>query len=119
MIVGENTCDGKKKAYESLAGLVDNLYVMDLPQVKHENGRALLKVEYNAFQGSHGEALPAFSITADSVEGRRSGRSMPNVQPCIGCQRCARQIRRRFQVWTPCWPTRCFFTTIQPGLPIR
>jgi benzoyl-CoA reductase/2-hydroxyglutaryl-CoA dehydratase subunit BcrC/BadD/HgdB len=34
MIVGENTCDGKKKAYESLGTLVDNLYVMDLPQVK-------------------------------------------------------------------------------------
>ena len=33
MIVGENTCDGKKKAYETLNGLVDNLYVMDLPQV--------------------------------------------------------------------------------------
>lgn len=34
MIVGENTCDGKKKAYETLAGLVPNLYVMDLPQMK-------------------------------------------------------------------------------------
>ena len=30
MIVGENTCDGKKKAYESLGSLVKNLYVMDL-----------------------------------------------------------------------------------------
>jgi benzoyl-CoA reductase/2-hydroxyglutaryl-CoA dehydratase subunit BcrC/BadD/HgdB len=27
MIVGENTCDGKKKAYEPLNDLVENLYV--------------------------------------------------------------------------------------------
>jgi benzoyl-CoA reductase/2-hydroxyglutaryl-CoA dehydratase subunit BcrC/BadD/HgdB len=39
MIVGENTCDGKKKAYESLGGLVENLYVMDLPQVKSKTAR--------------------------------------------------------------------------------
>jgi benzoyl-CoA reductase/2-hydroxyglutaryl-CoA dehydratase subunit BcrC/BadD/HgdB len=39
MVVGENTCDGKKKAYETLKGIVNNLYVMDLPQVKSEKGR--------------------------------------------------------------------------------
>jgi benzoyl-CoA reductase/2-hydroxyglutaryl-CoA dehydratase subunit BcrC/BadD/HgdB len=50
MIVGENTCDGKKKAYESLSGLVKNLYVMDLPQVKSDHGKALLKAEYNRFR---------------------------------------------------------------------
>lgn len=50
MIVGENTCDGKKKAYESLKQLVENLYVMDLPQVKSENGKALLRAEYKRFK---------------------------------------------------------------------
>ncbi len=50
MIVGENTCDGKKKAYESLSDLVKNLYVMDLPQVKSDHGKALLKAEYNRFR---------------------------------------------------------------------
>jgi benzoyl-CoA reductase/2-hydroxyglutaryl-CoA dehydratase subunit BcrC/BadD/HgdB len=50
MIVGENTCDGKKKAYESLNDLVENLYVMDLPQVKSENGKALLRSEYKRFK---------------------------------------------------------------------
>jgi len=40
MIVGENTCDGKKKSYEILKDLVSNLYVMDLPQVKSSQGRA-------------------------------------------------------------------------------
>ncbi|HEY3294984.1 MAG TPA: double-cubane-cluster-containing anaerobic reductase [bacterium] len=49
MIVGENTCDGKKKAYESFGALVDNLYVMDMPQMKSPQGRDLLKSEYYRF----------------------------------------------------------------------
>ncbi len=52
MIVGENTCDGKKKAYETLDALVDNLYVMDLPQVKSENGKARLRAEYGRFKAA-------------------------------------------------------------------
>ncbi len=50
MIVGENTCDGKKKSYEILNTLVPNLYVMDLPQTKSKEGRALLKAEYFRFK---------------------------------------------------------------------
>jgi benzoyl-CoA reductase/2-hydroxyglutaryl-CoA dehydratase subunit BcrC/BadD/HgdB len=49
MIVGENTCDGKKKSYETLAGLVKLLYVMDLPQTKSDQGRALFNAEYLRF----------------------------------------------------------------------
>ncbi|MGD0079648.1 MAG: double-cubane-cluster-containing anaerobic reductase [Methanoregula sp.] len=49
VVVGENTCDGKKKAYEILGPLVKDLYVMDLPQTKSEMGRALLKEEYRKF----------------------------------------------------------------------
>jgi len=67
MVVGENTCDGKKKAYESLGHLVDNLYVMDLPQMKTENGKALLKAEYLRFKGSV-EALTGVTITAESLK---------------------------------------------------
>ncbi|WP_419661189.1 HgdB1: predicted 2-hydroxyglutaryl-CoA dehydratase, beta subunit [Desulfosarcina variabilis str. Montpellier] len=67
MIVGENTCDGKKKAYESLGPLVDNLYVMDLPQVKSENGKALLKAEYLRFQAAV-EKLTGVAITKDSLK---------------------------------------------------
>jgi benzoyl-CoA reductase/2-hydroxyglutaryl-CoA dehydratase subunit BcrC/BadD/HgdB len=67
MIVGENTCDGKKKAYESLAGLVDNLYVMDLPQVKNENGKALLKAEYLRFKAAV-EKLTGVTITAERLK---------------------------------------------------
>ncbi|HOE34078.1 MAG TPA: 2-hydroxyacyl-CoA dehydratase family protein, partial [Smithella sp.] len=46
VVVGENTCDGKKKSYEMLAPLVKDLYVMDMPQMKSESGRTLLKEEY-------------------------------------------------------------------------
>ena len=67
MIVGENTCDGKKKAYESLAPLVDNLYVMDLPQVKSSNGKALLKAEYLRFKEAV-EKLTGHPITPASLE---------------------------------------------------
>jgi benzoyl-CoA reductase/2-hydroxyglutaryl-CoA dehydratase subunit BcrC/BadD/HgdB len=67
MIVGENTCDGKKKAYESLGDLVDNLYVMDLPQVKSDNGKALLKAEYQRFKTAV-EALTGVDVTAESLK---------------------------------------------------
>jgi benzoyl-CoA reductase/2-hydroxyglutaryl-CoA dehydratase subunit BcrC/BadD/HgdB len=50
MVVGENTCDGKKKAYEVLSDLVPNLYVMDLPQTKSVQGKALLRAEYDRFK---------------------------------------------------------------------
>ena len=50
MIVGENTCDGKKKSYEVLKDLVPNLHVMDLPQAKSSQGRELLKAEYYRFK---------------------------------------------------------------------
>ena len=49
MIVGENTCDGKKKSYEILKNLTPNVYVMDIPQMKSTEGRALLKAEYLRF----------------------------------------------------------------------
>lgn len=49
VVVGENTCDGKKKSYEILAPLVKDLYIMDLPQMKTDMGRALLKEEYRKF----------------------------------------------------------------------
>jgi len=67
MIVGENTCDGKKKAYESFKDLVGNLYVMDLPQVKSEMGKALLRSEYNRFKAAV-EVLTGVPVTADSLK---------------------------------------------------
>ncbi|MFO7817790.1 MAG: 2-hydroxyacyl-CoA dehydratase family protein, partial [Desulfovibrionales bacterium] len=49
MVVGENTCDGKKKSYETLKDMVRRMYVMDLPQMKTDEGRGLLKSEFKRF----------------------------------------------------------------------
>jgi benzoyl-CoA reductase/2-hydroxyglutaryl-CoA dehydratase subunit BcrC/BadD/HgdB len=67
MIVGENTCDGKKKAYETLGRLVNNLYVMDLPQVKSDQGKALLKAECHRFKDAM-EELTGTAVTAESLK---------------------------------------------------
>jgi len=67
MIVGENTCDGKKKAYESLKELMPNLYVMDIPQMKTTMGKALLKSEYYRFKDEV-EKLTGIIIDADRLK---------------------------------------------------
>jgi benzoyl-CoA reductase/2-hydroxyglutaryl-CoA dehydratase subunit BcrC/BadD/HgdB len=50
LVVGENTCDGKKKAYEVMDRFVPELYVMDLPQAKSERGRELFRTEVERFR---------------------------------------------------------------------
>lgn len=50
MVVGETTCDGKKKAYEIFRAVQPNLYVMEVPQMKSSQDRALLKTEYLRFK---------------------------------------------------------------------
>jgi benzoyl-CoA reductase/2-hydroxyglutaryl-CoA dehydratase subunit BcrC/BadD/HgdB len=67
MIVGENTCDGKKKAYETMGSLMDNLYVIDMPQMKSESGRKLLKDEYVKFIQAV-EKLTGNTITVESLK---------------------------------------------------
>ncbi|HKJ98048.1 MAG TPA: double-cubane-cluster-containing anaerobic reductase, partial [Desulfotignum sp.] len=67
MIVGENTCDGKKKAYETLGHLVDNLYVMDLPQTKTDQTKDLLKAEYVKFKAAV-ENLTGVTVTSESLK---------------------------------------------------
>jgi benzoyl-CoA reductase/2-hydroxyglutaryl-CoA dehydratase subunit BcrC/BadD/HgdB len=67
MIVGENTCDGKKKSYEVLDELVQNLYVMDLPQSKSAEGKALLKAEYYRFKDAI-EDLSSVKIDAQRLK---------------------------------------------------
>jgi len=49
LVVGENTCDGKKKGWERFAELVPALHVIDLPQRRSAEGRALLRMEYRRF----------------------------------------------------------------------
>jgi hypothetical protein len=72
VVVGENTCDGKKKSYEIFKRPRARLYVMDLPQMKSAEGRALLRAEFKRFgrdlEGSRAE------LTADG-----SGRGIATV----------------------------------------
>lgn len=74
MIVGENTCDGKKKSYETLKDLVSRVYIMDIPQMKSQEGRALLKAEYFRFKEAV-EKLADITIDADRL---RKGIDMVN-----------------------------------------
>lgn len=67
VVVGENTCDGKKKSYEIFRDLVNDLYVMDLPQVKSEAGRELLRQEYKRF-ASRIEEVSGRSIKVDALK---------------------------------------------------
>ena len=48
ILVGETTCDGKKKAYETFSE-IKNLYVMEIPQLKNQLDFSLLLEEYKKF----------------------------------------------------------------------
>jgi benzoyl-CoA reductase/2-hydroxyglutaryl-CoA dehydratase subunit BcrC/BadD/HgdB len=49
LIVGENTCDGKKKSFETFSQMVPNFYQMDMPQNKTPMAREVLKKEFIRF----------------------------------------------------------------------
>ncbi|MCB9494165.1 MAG: 2-hydroxyacyl-CoA dehydratase [Desulfobacteraceae bacterium] len=67
LVVGENTCDGKKKAYETLSEMIDDFYVMDLPQIKNNTGKELFSKEIKRFAEKL-EELTGNEITADSLK---------------------------------------------------
>jgi len=67
MIVGENTCDGKKKSYEVLKELIPNLYVMDIPQTKGQVARRLFSAEYLRFKDAV-EELSGLSVNAERLK---------------------------------------------------
>ncbi|WP_054649308.1 double-cubane-cluster-containing anaerobic reductase [Salidesulfovibrio brasiliensis] len=67
MIVGETTCDGKKKAYEAFGEHVDNLYVMEVPQRKDEADRKLWKSEVLRYKDAL-EKLTGVEITAERLK---------------------------------------------------
>lgn len=45
LIVGETTCDGKKKAYEVFDEITKKVYVMEMPNKKSDDGRAMWRHE--------------------------------------------------------------------------
>lgn len=67
VVVGENTCDGKKKGYEIFSGLVPRLHVMDLPQTKSAEGRALMRAEFGRF-AIYLEELTGKRLTAEALQ---------------------------------------------------
>ena len=67
LVVGENTCDGKKKAYETLSGMIQNFYVMDLPQVKNQSGNQLFRDEILKFKNKL-EEITGNKIDASSLK---------------------------------------------------
>ena len=65
LIVGETTCDGKKKMFELLAE-IHPVYVMEVPHKKTPQARALWLEEVKAFKGVI-EKLTSHKITAASL----------------------------------------------------
>jgi benzoyl-CoA reductase/2-hydroxyglutaryl-CoA dehydratase subunit BcrC/BadD/HgdB len=65
LVVGETTCDGKKKAYEIL-GEHTNMMVMEVPQRKEKRDRALWREEINLFM-QQVEELTGVKITAERM----------------------------------------------------
>ncbi|WP_027189177.1 double-cubane-cluster-containing anaerobic reductase [Paucidesulfovibrio longus] len=65
LIVGETTCDGKKKAYEPFGELV-NMHVMEVPQQKNAADRALWKAEVLRYKEEI-EKLTGVTITAERL----------------------------------------------------
>ena len=66
LIVGETTCDGKKKAYEIFAEHAP-VYVMEVPQMKRGCDRDLFRAEVLRFKDRI-EELTGKVITADSLK---------------------------------------------------
>jgi len=65
LVIGETTCDGKKKAYELLAEL-HNVWVMELPQMKREKDKAFWREEIRGLAEKM-EELTGNRMTAESL----------------------------------------------------
>ncbi|MEZ7195445.1 double-cubane-cluster-containing anaerobic reductase [Pseudodesulfovibrio karagichevae] len=66
MIVGETTCDGKKKAYEAFNEIAPT-YIMEVPQTKSEAARDLWKSEVLRYMKAV-EELTGVTITAEKLK---------------------------------------------------
>ncbi len=91
LVVGEYTCDGKKKAYEEFAALHPGLWTMDVPQVKDEWGRGRYRSELLRFKAKL-EEISGKEITAESL---RKGIEL------VGAKRAALQRLSRLRQAAP------------------
>jgi benzoyl-CoA reductase/2-hydroxyglutaryl-CoA dehydratase subunit BcrC/BadD/HgdB len=68
LVVGESTCDGKKKAYEIFKDMVKGeLVVLDVPNTKSGEGRAVLKRAYLDLIATL-ERVSGRTVTVDSLK---------------------------------------------------
>lgn len=65
LVIGEATCDGKKKAYE-LLGELHHTWVMELPQMKREKDKEFWRDEIRQLMGKM-EELTGNRLTAESL----------------------------------------------------
>jgi len=66
LIVGETTCDGKKKAYEAFGASVDAMHVLEVPHCKMPSDRALFRSEVVRYKEAL-EKLTGNTITAAAL----------------------------------------------------
>ena len=67
LVVGENTCDGKKKAYEIFADMVPGEFLaLDMPNMKSREGRAVLTAAYHDLLANL-ERLSGAPVTIDRL----------------------------------------------------
>ncbi len=68
LIVGENTCDGKKKAYETFKDMIKGEFMaLDMPNTKSDEGRVILKQSYLDFAAAL-QRVSGRTITVDSLK---------------------------------------------------
>ncbi len=76
LIVGETTCDGKKKAYEIFNEITKKVYVMEIPNAKGPKGRELWESEVVRFR----EKMEALSGKKVTVENLKKGMALVNAK---------------------------------------
>jgi len=74
LIVGETTCDGKKKAYEIFNDITKKVYVMELPNMKSEQGKKLWLEEVKKFK----EKIEQLSGKKITIEDLRKSAALVN-----------------------------------------
>lgn len=82
LLVGETTCDGKKKAYE-LMSATQNMHVMELPQMKREKDLVFWRGEVvelmNKIEEMTGRKVTAESLKAAIIEVNDKRRALQRV----------------------------------------
>lgn len=74
LIVGETTCDGKKKAYEIFQNITGKVYVMEIPNMKNEESKKLWHSEIVKFK----ETIEAVTRKTITLEDLKKGASLVN-----------------------------------------